>query len=233
MRVACFQTGVPGIVPGEAWRRLLQACGARGVDLLVTPEFGVGGLPHTEAAADERAVDEPESLLPWADGAEPGMTVLLGFTERTGMGLHSSAAVVRGGRVVTVVRKRHPREPGLVPGGESSVVEVAGTGVGVLVCADATHQEPARRLAAGGAGLLACLLNNDMSEANAARWQRPTHEALADRARENGCWVVSADVAGTSPGRRALAATRIVRPEGVLLATVPPQPGRLLVRDLV
>ena len=233
MRVACFQSGVQGIDPGVAWRRLLQACGDRGVDLLVTPEFGVGGLPHTSAASEQRAVEDPEWLLPWADGAPPGMTVLLGFTERTGVGLHSSAAVVRDGRVLTVVRKQHPREPGLVPGGDSSVVDVAGTGVGVLVCADATHQEPARRLAAEGAGLLACVLNNDMSEANAARWQRPTHDALAGRARENRCWVVSADVAGTSPGRRALAATRIVRPDGVLLATVPPQPGRLLVRDLV
>lgn len=198
----------------------------------MTPEFGVGGLPHTAAAAEERAVDDPESLLPWAEGSAPGMTVVLGFTERTDVGLHSSAAVLRDGGVLTIVRKRHPREPGLVAGGESSVVEVAAMGVGVLVCADATRPEPARSLVAGGAGLLACLLNNDMSEANAARWQRPTHEALADRARENGCWVVSADVAGTSPGRRALAATRIVRPDGSLLATVPPQPGRLLVRDL-
>lgn len=232
VRVACYQSGVSGIAAGAGWDEVLGSCGAQRVDLLVTPEFAVGGLPHTAEAARARALDDVDDLLVFAERAPEGLTMLLGFTERTSAGLHSSAAVIRDRRCLQIVRKLHPREPGLVPGEPSSVFEVGESICGVLICADATHAAPAVDLTGAGARVLACMLNNDMSIANATRWEGSTHRALSDRARDTGCWVVSADVAGASKQRRALAATRVIAPDGQVLAAAVPEPDTLLVVDV-
>ena len=232
MRVACYQSGTEGISGDGQWSGVMERCAADGVDLLVTPEFAVGGLPHTATAARDRSLPSAEAVLPWAADAPAGLTAVIGFTERSGTRLHSSAAVLRDGRVRAVARKLHPREPGLAPGGGSPIFDVAGMPCGIVICADATHEGPARQLAVAGARLLVCLLNNDMSVAHAAEWADRTDRALSDRARESRCWVVSADVAGTAPGRRALAATRIHAPDGELLSATAAVPGELLVADI-
>jgi predicted amidohydrolase len=203
----------------------------------VTPEFAIGGLSHTAESAGKRALGNPMQLLAHAGDAPAELTVILGYTERTRSGLHSSAAVLRNGTLVTTVRKAYPREPGLVPAPARAVgrstFDVAGVRCGILICADARHPELAAGLAAEGAELLICPLNNDMSLANAARWRLPTEEALAARARETGCWVVSADVAGQQAGRSALAATRVVAPDGSERARSEPLPDELVVFDLL
>lgn len=232
VRVACYQSGVEGISDDDRWRESLGQCSARGVDLLVAPEFAIGGLPHTAEAALQKSLPSAEAVLAWVVGAPTGLTVVIGFTERSGARLHSSAAVLRDGAVIAVARKRYPREPGLVPGSAAPVFEVAGTACGVLICADATRARPALDLAASGARVLVCLLNNDMSVAHARAWEGHTERALMDRARDTGCWVASADVAGESPGRRALAATRIHAPDGRLRAAAAAVPGDLLLWDV-
>lgn len=232
MRVACYQSGVDGIGAGPGWAAALSECSRLRVDLLVTPEFAVGGLAHTALAARDRAVADVNSLRLYVAHAPADMTVVLGFTESAKSGMHSSAAVFRGGRIITVGRKVHPREPGLAAGDGSHVFDVAGTPCGVLVCADATYAEPAASLANDGARVLVCILNNDMSNENAARWQSRTDHALRARAHDNQCWVVSADVAGTSPGRRALAATCVYRPDGRLIRRSNPEPDAFIVHDI-
>ena len=238
MRVACYQSGIEGVPRDDRWQRVLAECSTRGVDLLVTPEFAIGGLPHTADAALERSLPSAQRVLPWVEDSPPGLTVVLGFTERSGAGLHSSAAVLRDGVVLAVARKLHPREPGLVPGftevagSAAPVFEVAGTTCGVLICADAGRRQPAMDLATAGARMLLCLLNNDMSLRHAQQWDARTRQALADRARETGCWVASADVAGEIPGRRALAATRIHAPDGSLRGSTAEGPYALIGCDI-
>ena len=232
MRVACFQPGVAGLPAGDAWRSVLERCDSAGARLLVTPEFAVGGLPHSAEAAHRTALSSYARLLTWAAPAPRDLTLLLGFTERAAGGLHSSVAVIRDRQVLAIARKVHPREPGLVPGEGSPVFTVGSWRCGIVICADATRPQPATALRVAGARLLLCPLNNDMSVAHAAQWREPTYAALSARARETGCWVVSADVAGEGPGRRALAATRVVAPTGALVATTAPEPGALLLHDI-
>lgn len=217
MRVAALQLPVEALVTPADLRGVVDRCVRTEVDLLLTPEFAVGGLPHTHRDAVRRAVTV-EQLEASARTLPGDLTVVLGFTERASAGLFSSAAVITAGRVVHVARKVFPREPGLSAGDPARVIQVGGIEVGILVCADATHPELAATFAGHGAQVLLCPLNNDMSEAHAAQWEEPTHAALRMRARETGCWVVSADVVGVRPGRRALGATRIVSPTGQTLA---------------
>jgi predicted amidohydrolase len=215
--VATVQLPVEALAEPEDLRGVADRCVRGGVELLLTPEFAIGGLPHTERDAKRRAVTV-EQLQASATTLPRGLTVVLGFTERARDGLYSSAAVLTAGRVVHVARKVFPREPGLSAGDLAPVIQIGGVVFGILICADATHSELAANLAQSGAQVLLCPLNNDMSEAHADQWEEPTHTALRMRALEARCWVVSADVAGVRPGRRALGATRIVSPTGRTVA---------------
>ncbi|NEE00136.1 carbon-nitrogen hydrolase family protein [Phytoactinopolyspora halotolerans] len=232
MRVVCYQAGVEGISLDDVWRTVLIECALLEADLLVTPEYAIGGLPHTAEAARENAIADPLDLLVYTAEAPPALTVVLGFTEDAPDGRFSSVAVISGGEIVAVVRKVNPREPGIVAGGRSSVIDIAGVPCGILICADVAEAKLARRLASSGARLLICPLNNDMSLANAARWQDWSEEQLVRRARENGCWVVSADVAGRSLGRRALALTAFVQPDGRIVQRTLPDAHVTLTHDI-
>lgn len=182
------------------------------------------------------AVDRATSLKQledaWARSLPESLTVVLGFTEHTTAGLFSSAAVLRGGTALHVARKVFPREPGITPGTTSLPFELGNIPVGIIICADARHPELTASLANAGARILLCPLNNDMNTAHAVEWEQPTADALHGRALETRCYVVSADVAGSSPGRRALAATFAVSPDGDTIASTGNCPGELLVVDL-
>ncbi len=216
MRLLCWQSGLAGVAADETWRGVIARCSDNGVDLLVAPEFAVGGLPHSAAAARASSLADPSALVGLIEGAGPALNLVTGFTERSGTGMYSSAALVREGRARVVARKVHPREPGISAGDLSTTFDVAGMSCGVLICADARDPGLAANLRADGAQVLLCLLNNDMQHHTAAKWLAPTELALADRARENNGWVVSADVAGWSTQRRGLGATRIYGPDGHL-----------------
>jgi 5-aminopentanamidase len=236
LTVALYQTGTAGLVSDDRWRARLRHCADRGVDLLVTPEFAIGGLSHTAGVARERSLRGPAQPLAYVRETVPDLTVVLGYVEQTESGLHSSAAVTRNTTLIATARKVRPREPGLVagpaPANGWSGFEVAGVRCGIVIGSDVRHPEVAAAFAAGDVRLLVCPLNNDLSLAGAARWRVPTERALSARPRETGCWLVSADVAGHQPGRTALAVTRVVAPDGTEYARSEPAPDELLIVDL-
>ncbi|MET3806509.1 putative amidohydrolase [Nakamurella sp. UYEF19] len=234
MRLACWQSGLAGIAPtNAAWRRMVARCSDNHIDLLVAPEFAVGGLPHTAAAAKASSVTDSSSLAGLVQGAATSLALVVGFTEQSETGLHSSAALVLNGQTRVVSRKVHPREPGISSGGLSITFDVAGVRCGALLCADARDPALAATLAADGARVLICLLNNDVRHHTADKWLVLTERALADRARENRCWVISADVAGRTSQRRGLGATRIYDPAGDLVSASSDAPETGIVFDLL
>lgn len=203
MQVCAVQLGTSG-VDLSGLQSVLVSLG--GADLVVLPEFAIGGLPHRRSDAEQRALTLPR-LADVLSNRPTHAAVVVGFTERDRGQLYSSVAVLRNGAVIAHGRKNQPREPGLTPGDSHAVFEVAGLRCGVLICADATSEGPTNDL--GTVDVLIICLNNDMSEAHAAHWRSVTSRCLADRARQTGAWVVSVDVAGRAPGREALGATTL------------------------
>ncbi len=120
---------------------VISECVRRDVDLLLTPEFAVGGLPHTVPGAIRRATSLKQLEDAWARSLPESLTVVLGFTEHTSAGLFSSAAVLHGGAALHVARKVFPREPGITPGTPSLPFELGDTPIGIIICADARHPE--------------------------------------------------------------------------------------------
>ena len=159
-------------------RRIVAAAreaAAGGADLVVFPELAVTGYPPRDLLYDPgfvaAALAATEALAADLAGGPP---VVVGTVARAGPapprhpGLHDVAAVLHGGRIVTVRAKsllpvddvfHEPRW--FVPGASSPPVKLGGRRLGLLVCEDLWSQghavSPGTELRAAGADLFLCL----------------------------------------------------------------------------
>ena len=87
----------------------------------------------------------------------------------------------------------------------------------------------ARGVAALGATLLVCPANNMMPRAKAETYRSVHNSVRAERCRETGLWLISADVTGERDGRIGWGPTAVIAPSGAIAAQLPiEQPGLLL-----
>ncbi|GAA3245006.1 carbon-nitrogen hydrolase family protein [Nonomuraea helvata] len=234
MRVAALQAKLAVSAAGDL-PRAIERCAREAVELLVLPECYFGGMPTDRPAAEAVAMSPPytELIAPLRD-CPPTMTVVAGFTERSADGrLHSSAAVVRGGRLIgDVTRKLFPRESAFSPGEDLPLYQEGDHAFGVVICNDANFVEPSRLLALAGARILVCPLNNDLPAEVTRGWAVRTRSTLVARAVENDCWVIAADVAGTTGRREGGGATRIIGPDGQVVAAAGAEEPGLVMADI-
>jgi len=195
---------------------------AEGVALLLFPEAWLLGHAYDAATIRARAEAAATALPALCDrvAAFP-TTLVVGAFEAGGRRLFNHAVVIEGGRVVGRYAKAHPNEAGVTPGTAFPIFERSGLHYGINICNDANHPEAAARLAEQGADLILLPLNNLLRPETAERWRAKSLANLVARARETGCWVVSADVAGTVDDRLSYGCTAIVSPQGNLVARVP------------
>ncbi|MEU4233267.1 carbon-nitrogen hydrolase family protein [Nonomuraea sp. NPDC026600] len=233
MRVAALQSELEGWQAGGL-HEAIKLCERQKAELLVLPECYFGGMRSARPAADAVAMTAPYPDLVAAFRDCPAhLTVVAGFTERAADGLlFSSAAVVRGGQLLGVVRKLFPREPAFTPGEEVPLFYHDQRAFGVVICNDANFVEPSRLLALAGARILACPLNNDLPVEVTRGWRVRTRSALIARAVENDCWVIAADVCGRAEGRQGGAATRIIAPDGRIMSETDGDEPGVVVADI-
>jgi NAD+ synthase (glutamine-hydrolysing) len=121
-----------------------DACAA-GADLAVFPELAVTGYPPEDLVLRPEFVrDNLAALEELARRTAATCDVVVGFVDRTEVGLHNAAALLREGGVIARYAKcRLPNygvfdeERYFEPGTEGVQVEVAGTTLGLSVCEDA------------------------------------------------------------------------------------------------
>ena len=241
MRVAAYQAPY---LPFGSWDAVdligsqLIACESAGVELLCCPEAIIGGLAHESAGQSPRdvalTVDELRRLV--APLASSPVASVIGFTERgSDDAVHSSAALLADGDVRTVYRKVYPGYRTVVSAGtDLPVVTLGDTLLGMMVCNDIWYVEPARVLAAKGAALIAVPTNSGHVKVDAPTSRlRSRGETLpVARAVENTVTLVVADIVGEQDGRRALGCSRIVDPDGRVLAQAHPDETALVVADV-
>ena len=139
--------------------------------------------------------------------------------------MFNSAFVIEQGRIVGRFAKAYPNEPGVAAGREFPVFDRGGTRYGINICNDANHPDAAARIAEQGAGAILYPLNNMLRPEVAERWRERSVENLIARARQTGCWIASADVAGpsvagSSGDRISYGCTAIVAPDGTIVSRV-------------
>jgi NAD+ synthetase len=196
MRVAIAQLNqVIGDLSGNAARILEAATFARrgGAQLLITPELSLCGYPP------EDLLLRPAFLAACADELArlamvvEGITVVVGFPELASNSRYNAAAVLRGGKVEAVYRKRclpnytvFDEQRYFSAGGDPCILDVAGIRVGIIICEDVWCAGPAAAARDAGAQMIVVPNGSPYH----TRQQELRREVVTARARETGLPIV-------------------------------------------
>ncbi len=212
---------------------------ASGAGLVVFPECAIGGYMR-EPLPGESAPDLPPALDP--DGPEiaelvrmAGETVVcVGYTEAGAQAPYSAAVCVSGDGVLGRHRKVHlpPGERFAYAAGDRFEAFDTPLGrMGMLLCYDKLFPEAATALAADGAHTIACLAawpaDRHSPAARLADDRQTRHFDLVDQARaiENQVVWVTANGSGRWGPRRFIGRSKIVDPDGVIVASTGTRAG--------
>lgn len=220
MRIALLQSaGTPGDVAANllAVRRAARQAAAAGARLLICPEAFVTGYNIGAQRLAELAepVDGPSVGALREIASETGLAVLCGYCERAGDAVYNSAVLVDAdARTLANYRKTHLfgelDRAAFSPGEDLVTAEVDGVKVGVLLCYDIEFPEPARRLALGGAQLIAV----PTALMAPAVWVAET--LVPARAAENQIFVAYANRVGSEGELTYVGRSVVAGPEGAL-----------------
>jgi predicted amidohydrolase len=197
-----------------------------GADLLLFPECFLQGYLVTEAHLRLHALDLGSARFRSVAARLADVTpvLVIGVIERAGGRLFNSAVVLDRGRVSGVYRKTHltPGETLFRPGNEYPVFEVRGLRCGVNICYDTQFADAAARIARQQARVLLVPAQNMMKRQTAETWRRKHSQIRAERARETGMWLISADVTGERGDTHVgYGPTSVMAPSGKVVAQVP------------
>jgi NAD+ synthase (glutamine-hydrolysing) len=168
--------------------------------MLVFPELTLTGYPPEDLLMRESLHDQIEvALQRLASELPPELYVVVGYPRRAGEQLFNAAGVIHGGDLVgEYFKQRLPNyqvfdeKRYFAEGVKACVVDVAGIKVGITICEDIWHKEPADAAASLGAEFLINL--------NASPFHRGKHkerwQVLAQRATEQNIPMVYVNQVG-------------------------------------
>jgi predicted amidohydrolase len=209
---------------------------ADGASLLCFPEGFLQGYLLEEAPARANALDLASpafaALLNRLPQAAP--MIVMGLIEVENGRLFNTAVVVDRGALIGRHRKQHllGGERMFDAGSDSDVFEVCGLRFGVNICCETNFPEAARRVAALGASLIVCPANNMHLRKTSEALKHLHNSVRAERCRETGLWLVSADVTGERDGRISWGPTAVLDPGGEVVAQLPLEKPGLLIFDI-
>lgn len=221
----------------EHMRRLTEEAGAEAADLVVFPELAVHGYWLGQLTESRSLTVRDPRLGGLADGATD---VLAGFHEDAGVRTFNSAAYLSEGAPVHVHRKlylpnyRHWEErKHYSPGQSLQAFDTRHGRVAVLICNDAWQPALPWLAAQDGAELLLIPANSATETSPAALdtigyWE----QLLLFIARMQQCWVVFVNRVGTEAGARFWGGSRVVSPDGEVVAQAPMWDPALMTVDL-
>lgn len=206
-------------------------------DLLLFPEGFLQGYLLNEAHLRRCAFDltsaEFRAVTSRLAGIKP--VLVIGVIERVGSRLFNSAVVIERGTVTGTYRKTHltPAETIFDPGEECPVFTVRGVTYGINICYDAQFPDAAARVARQGARVLLLPAQNMLEHQAAERWKHRHNEIRAERVRETGMWLVSADVTGQRDGNRiGYGPTSVMNPSAEVVAQVPLMTSGMVIAEI-
>lgn len=210
---------------------------AQDVDLLLFPECFLQGYlvepNHLRSYALDLGSAEFASVLRRLARIE--QTLVVGAIELRGDRYLNSAVVLTRGALVGVYRKTHlmPTESLFDSGHDYPTFDLRGVRFGINICHDTRFAAAAASVAVQGASLLLVPAQNMMLREPAERWKDLHNQIRAERARETGMWLVSADVAGERDEHRiGYGPTAVINPQAEVMAQVPLRTTGMVTADI-
>ena len=206
-----------------------QAAG-QDCDVVVFPEMADTGYdPAILATASVGWQTGPLPALQKA-AAEAGITVVCGLSERTAGAIYNALAVISpSGELAGRYRKAHLITPApfaedrcFAPGHDLLLTQIGGWRWGFTICYDIRFPELYRRLALAGATVLVNCAAFPLSRA--MNWDVLTRA----RAIENQAFLLAANRVGTDGPCQFGGRSRVVAPDGTLVADAPADAETLL-----
>lgn len=217
---------------------------AESVDLLLFPELSLTGYRLLHLTPRVALHPRRSAIVDRLAEAAEGLAVIVGLIEKDDQGtLYNSAVLLHGGGIVHIHRKLYLPTYGIFQEGrffgegqQLALGRLPGSeaDLGVLICEDLWHAEPARHLARAGAKLLAVIsaspgrIGSGEQPTSQDEWELLTRStALLDT-----CWVVYCNRVGWEEGSFYTGGSHVVRPGGEVMARAPVIDEHLLVADI-
>jgi NAD+ synthase (glutamine-hydrolysing) len=189
-------------------------------DVVCFPELAITGYPPEDLVLRSAFVDDNlEALAELARRTAGGCPVLTGFVDRSELGLHNAAALLRDGAVAERYRKIKLPNYGVFderryfePGREGCLAKLGGEHLGISICEDAWTPGPPFD---GYRGAKVVLNINGSPYHRAKQGERL--DICAARARETGAWVAYVNAVGGQDELVFDGGSMVVSPEGELV----------------
>ena len=238
MRIALAQIDtVVGDLDGNRDRILgrLDEARGEGADLVLFPELAITGYPPEDLLLRPDFLRAARRTLDVVAAEARGVTALVGFPHLD-RDLYNACAVCADGTVKALYRKRFLPNYGVFdedryfhPGRDLLLLRFGETLVGTTICEDIWQPgPPATDLALAGAHVVA---NISASPFHLGKG-REREEMLAQRARDNVCWIAYVNAVGAQDELVFDGHSLVLDGEGEIVARAPAFEEALLVADI-
>ena len=194
---------VVGDVDGNTSRIVAAANEARDryqADLVMLPELAVSGYPPEDLLFHSGMRLQVARSLERLQREVRGITLVAGYPEYAGADIFNSAIVIRDGVVLANHRKAclpnyrvFDEKRYFTPGTESTIIEIKGIRIGVLVCEDVWEPKPAAQTRDAGAQVL-LVINASPYEVD--KQTQREQNVVAQRVKETGLPLVFLNLIG-------------------------------------
>lgn len=203
LRIAIAQINLlVGDIEGNTARIIEWALLARDekqADAIIFPELSLTGYPPEDLLLRPGLHERVTSALNQIVNAVEGITVLVGYPEKTNEGIYNSVAVIEENGHTLNARKNHlpnysvfDEKRYFISSNDSCVFNVKGIQLGVCICEDIWHAEPVRKVVDAGAQLILNL--------NASPFHREKHHereaVVQQRVSEVGVPIIYSNMVG-------------------------------------
>jgi NAD+ synthase (glutamine-hydrolysing) len=203
LRIALAQLNLfVGDVAGNTQRVLDSASEARDrlrADLVLFPELTLCGYPPEDLLFHKGLQRQVGAALERVRAESQGISLMVGYPEYAADATYNAAALIRDGQLLANYRKQElpnyavfDEKRYFKQGTESSVVDINGIRVALLICEDIWQPGPARAAKEAGAQLLVVINGSPYS----LGYQERREQVVRDRVRDCGLPVVYVNMLG-------------------------------------
>ena len=219
MKLGVYQCIAAGRSPAERLKILEEHLDGQELDLLVCPELFMSGYNvGTEIKRLAEVADGTFGRKMAALAQRHGCAIAYGYPEQADGKIYNSAALYdAGGALLANHRKQLPspgsfEETAFARGDTLTFADLGTWRVAIIICYEVEFPEILRQAALGGAHLVL------VPTALGADWGMVAETIVPARAFENGIYLTYADHAGDENGAAYFGGSRIVAPDGAVIA---------------